>query len=252
MASVEADLVASQQTSFSAFRNNPNKVLPIAVGSWNPECSTEALHSNQELFDTIKKIAKTLCPLMECVAVEDMSIRRLTGGLTNMLFLVTGHEKSQAVAGKKQACLVRVNGSADIDVFIDRDVENRIFAFVSSAGQAPQYFGRFLNGRVEEFYDDSVTVAPKDLGATKAQIENPDKPLCCAFYIARSFGLAAGAHALCRVHASHIVRFVQSLHPTTHVLCLRFFCLSSKVGALHSLRVKDGVCTTNAGHAEVS
>ena len=180
--------MASQQTSFSAFRNNPNKVLPIAVGSWNPECSTEALRSNQELFDTIKKIAKTLCPLMECVAAEDMSIQRLTGGLTNMLFLVTGHEKSHVVTGKKQACLVRVNGSADIDVLIDRDVENRIFAFLSSTGQAPQYFGRFLNGRVEEFYDDAVTLAPKDLGATKAQIEHPDKPLCFAFSIARSWG----------------------------------------------------------------
>ena len=187
MASVEADKVpvGSHKTPFSAFQNNPNKLLPISVGTWNTEWSTEALQHNQAMFDDIKTIVKTVCPLMQRVAVEDISIRRFTGGLTNMLFLVTGHEKNTAVTGKKHACLVRVNGSADTDVFVDRNIENKIFALVSSKGQAPKYFGRFLNGRVEEYYDDAVPLAPKDMGATNAQIQHPDKPLCFAYHIAR-------------------------------------------------------------------
>ena len=260
MASVEADGATAEKTSFSAFQNNPNKVLPIAVGSWQTECSTEALQNNQAVFNNIKKIVKTVCPLMEHVAVEDISIRRVTGGLTNMLYLVTGHEKKPVITGQKHTCLVRVHDSKDADVFFDREVENRIFAFLSSAGQAPHYFGRFLDGRVEEFYDDAVPLDPKDMAPTKAQMEHPDKPLCFAFSIARCFGLAVGAHAhilcplvvvscVCMSRASE--DFVQCLHQAMHDVFVCAFFLFSKLGALHSLRVKDGVCKTKTGQAEV-
>ena len=173
---------ALHEQSFSSFQENSNKLLPIRVGSWNPECSTDALRHNQEIFSAVKKIVKTVCPLMQRVKPEDISIRQLGGGLTNKLYLVTGN---QTASVEKQSCLVRVNGCAEADVIVDRDIENRISAILASKGQAPKYFGRFLNGRVEEFYDDAVPLAPKDIGAPDAQIKNPEKPLSFAYNIAR-------------------------------------------------------------------
>jgi ethanolamine kinase len=66
-------------------------------------------------------------------ATKDVSIQRISGGLTNQLYRVG-------------SCLVRIFGAEGM---IDRDIENAVYASLSQQGLAPPYFGRFANGRVE-------------------------------------------------------------------------------------------------------
>mmetsp|Transcript_6058 Transcript_6058/g.16967 ORF Transcript_6058/g.16967 Transcript_6058/m.16967 type:complete len:517 (+) Transcript_6058:59-1609(+) len=104
-----------------------------------------------------------------------ITIRQLGGGLSNHLYVA--HP-----GGREEAVLVRIHAEdedgvavADDDgtdasaspslpepqpasseaaaTFVDREVENRILAWLSSEGLAPIFHGRFVKGRIEEFYD---------------------------------------------------------------------------------------------------
>eukprot|EP00566_Odontella_aurita_P016123 CAMPEP_0113586190 /NCGR_PEP_ID=MMETSP0015_2-20120614/34156_1 /TAXON_ID=2838 /ORGANISM="Odontella" /LENGTH=280 /DNA_ID=CAMNT_0000491593 /DNA_START=67 /DNA_END=905 /DNA_ORIENTATION=+ /assembly_acc=CAM_ASM_000160 len=110
---------------------------------------------------------------------RSLSIYQLGGGLSNHLYVVTAKGKGKGkVKGKNDgvedsdsdsaSVLVRIHGEDDSDRdkndededdegaeigFVDRSVENRILASLSRSGAAPTFYGRFANGRVEEFYD---------------------------------------------------------------------------------------------------
>lgn len=44
------------------------------------------------------------------------------------------------------------------DRFVNREIETRCCAYLSQKGIAPIFYGRFLNGRIEEFYEGAVTL----------------------------------------------------------------------------------------------
>lgn len=151
---------------------------------------------------------------MKNLKVEDINIKQLGGGLTNVLYLVEGMENSDgedsdAANGNTFNCLVRVNGSSDSDILVDREVENRVSAYLSEVGEAPRYFGRFGNGRVEEFYEGAMPLGPRDLGAGREQLGERGEGRSYAWYV-------AGA-----------------------------------MGRLHRLRVGEGVCKTELGTGQV-
>ena len=88
--------------------------------------------------------------------------------------------------------LVRVGGSsATVTPAIKRriDVENEISARLSRDGVAPVFFGRFENGRVEEFYNGSSTLHWNQMGATEEQIATPRTRLSYAYSLAEGFAM---------------------------------------------------------------
>ena len=147
------------KTSFQSFltpyRNNADKILPLDIHIHSPDRDTQ-----------IWRIATTLCPFFaeddddsSLDLVEEslasgkavpstFRIQPLCGGLSNELFMV--HQRNQP-----RGVLVRVHPTphqeSGISV-VDREVENQLVAWLSSQGMAPTLYGRFGNGRVEEFY----------------------------------------------------------------------------------------------------
>ena len=110
----------SRPRSTSTYVNNPTDILPLTVPKWDVAVSSAALKNNSRIFDTIREIVTTLCPDITITDVDDLEITQLGGGLTNVLYLVKGHEGKGVVN-----CLVRVNGSEESDILVDRQIENR-------------------------------------------------------------------------------------------------------------------------------
>lgn len=52
-------------------------------------------------------------------------------------------------------------------VLVDRNVENKISAWLASANEAPVYFGKFCNGRLEEYYEGCRTLTYVEMGQPK-------------------------------------------------------------------------------------
>lgn len=71
----------------------------------------------------------------------------VSGGLSNQLFLVPTF---------RRRLLIRLQHQTD-------DAEHRLAARLSSLGFGPKYYGRFRNGRVEEYYENTTTLDPADL-----------------------------------------------------------------------------------------
>ncbi len=127
--------------------------------------------------------------------VSTLDITQLGGGLTNVLYLVTGTDSTSlsdsddastdsANSESEVHCLVRVNGPPEADLCVDRDAENKVSAYLSARGLAPTYFGRFMNGRVEEFYKDAVPLSPQILRPGAEQLAKPEEELSYATNIA--------------------------------------------------------------------
>ncbi|GAX09651.1 ethanolamine kinase [Fistulifera solaris] len=87
------------------------------------------------------------------VQEEKPVVERLSGGITNLLFLVTYSPQHKV--------LLRVFGAEGM---IDRDIENATFAALSHQQIAPQYWGRFANGRVEQFLEYTRPLQVREMG----------------------------------------------------------------------------------------
>mmetsp|Transcript_15830 Transcript_15830/g.24643 ORF Transcript_15830/g.24643 Transcript_15830/m.24643 type:complete len:394 (+) Transcript_15830:138-1319(+) len=82
-------------------------------------------------------------------------ISKVSGGITNALFRV------QVMSDNKPIdVLVRVFGAEGM---IDRDVENSLYAALATQKLAPPYYGRFANGRIEQFYPHSKALEVSQL-----------------------------------------------------------------------------------------
>lgn len=67
--------------------------------------------------------------------------------------------------------MVRIHCENDGDEgFVDRDSENKLLALLSSHDLAPTYYGRFNNGRVEEFYDGYRALSWNEMATFGKQI----------------------------------------------------------------------------------
>ena len=146
------------------YRNNPQNVLKLRI---DMESSAE------ELLNQVKTIMETLCPfLLPDGEDADIRIKPLTGGLSNHLFLVSNANLPETTT--PNAVLVRIhpdgddpsaeNGSTSEEedfCIVDRAFETKFAAWLASqhedlphnkGSMAPTMYGRFENGRVEEFY----------------------------------------------------------------------------------------------------
>mmetsp|Transcript_10434 Transcript_10434/g.15808 ORF Transcript_10434/g.15808 Transcript_10434/m.15808 type:complete len:418 (-) Transcript_10434:105-1358(-) len=101
---------------------------------------------------------------------ENLSVRHVTGGLTNALYCISGFAGNTDENGNVDevldcklgydSILVRVFGAEGM---INRDVETSTFAFLAEYGVAPPYHGRFANGRLEGWLVDCVPLTIMDL-----------------------------------------------------------------------------------------
>lgn len=99
-----------------------------------------------DIYQNIKGVVREiLCENSEWVNLEDnfFDISVLTGGITNTLFLVENKISSSKI-------IVRVFGK-NTALFIDRNMENLVFSKLSTTGNAPLFYGLFLNGRIEGY-----------------------------------------------------------------------------------------------------
>ena len=151
------------------YRDNADLILDMTLdvhSSSTPECV------NGQIWN----IVSILCPFLhhgkeeknDAIAMHDstttlppssLTIKPLTGGLSNELFIVQTSYSPQGVLVRIHPSTSSSSDDEDYDddeeaAFIDRDIENKLVAWLSSQNIGPTYYGRFNNGRVEEFYSN--------------------------------------------------------------------------------------------------
>ncbi|KAF1789598.1 Protein kinase-like domain [Phytophthora cactorum] len=116
------------------YLNNPNACLDYAVGA-----------GGADEFDDAKYVVRQICSDWKDAVNDDITVKIIVGGITNRLYrLVWGTRCSK----RWPSVLVRLYGD-HTEEFIDRGIENMLFALLSERGFAPTYYGRFKNGRTE-------------------------------------------------------------------------------------------------------
>lgn len=129
----------------SIFLNNESRAAPFTIDT---EVRIDELHIN------LKSVARAVIGVNPWLSAEDgdISVTQLEGGLSNMTYCLLEKKSGNKV-------IVRVFGAGTSD-FINRDVENKVCCTLSRAGIAATFYGRFQNGRVEEFLTSNALTAP--------------------------------------------------------------------------------------------
>ncbi|KAF5011757.1 hypothetical protein FDECE_2152 [Fusarium decemcellulare] len=98
---------------------------------------------------------------------DKISVERLSGALTNAVYVVTPPTGLEEAEGKRMPTrvLLRVYGP-QVEHLIDRDNELQVLQRLARKKIGPRLLGTFQNGRFEQFFD-SITLTPADL-------RNPD------------------------------------------------------------------------------
>lgn len=91
----------------------------------------------------IREVATSIVQGWQELSHGDIKISALSGGITNTLYVLENIQRNQKV-------LVRLFG-VGTDLFIDRGIENQVFAHLSNNGMGPTFHGLFENGRIEGF-----------------------------------------------------------------------------------------------------
>ncbi|KFX98927.1 hypothetical protein V490_02039, partial [Pseudogymnoascus sp. VKM F-3557] len=95
----------------------------------------------------------------------DLEVERLSGALTNAVYVVSPPELPSDPAGKLKTrpakLLLRIYGP-QVEHLIDRDAELGILSRLARKKIGPRLLGTFRNGRFEEYFM-STTLTPKDL-----------------------------------------------------------------------------------------
>lgn len=125
------------------YSNNPKAILSSSV-RYKEEATCHA---------DLKLVCKAIVKGWATAQEDSMQITVICGGITNLLYRVQYLSKS---------VLVRVYGEKT-EMLIDREVDNAVFAELSKSGFAPMYHGRFLNGRIEGWFD-ARPLKPEEMG----------------------------------------------------------------------------------------
>ncbi|KAK9765601.1 hypothetical protein K7432_005922, partial [Basidiobolus ranarum] len=139
--------------------NSEVKTLPI------PNCAKildlKTLKNPEVLQIKVTELIRNLVPSWSHAQVSDVELSRISGALTNCVFLVQGPTKKNKPEGERQKILLRVYGEG-VDQLFTRDKELRWLSRLSSLGIGPKLLGLFRNGRLEE-YIDSTTLTREDI-----------------------------------------------------------------------------------------
>lgn len=94
---------------------------------------------------------------------DSVAVERLSGALTNAVYVVTPPPDVPACQGKKPPTkvLLRIYGP-QIEHLIDRDNELKVLQRLARKKIGPRLLGTFRNGRFEQFFN-AITLRPTDL-----------------------------------------------------------------------------------------
>jgi thiamine kinase-like enzyme len=159
---LSTDIKSTKMSSLNQ-RHRPTKYLSNS----NLSLGIKVEVKSSERDNQILQVTKVLCPHLE---EEDQSgtkerdiefsVKPLTGGLSNELFIVT------RVSSPTSSVLLRIHADeSGEDGMVNRDVENHLAAWLSDKGIAPIYYGRFDNGRIEEFYENVLPLTSSAMAA---------------------------------------------------------------------------------------
>eukprot|EP00981_Chlorochromonas_danica_P002487 scaffold474_cov169-Ochromonas_danica.AAC.22 len=143
------------------YENNPTAIYPDSLDLTLPKSILEdkIKHlvvniqriNEQETTDDNHK-DNSVCWSNACI--EDLTLTELSGGITNRLYLLSYQERK---------VIVRCFGKGT-EFFIDRSMENLVFAELSKDGFGPHFWGLFQDGRIEG-YIPSQTLQPNQMKA---------------------------------------------------------------------------------------
>jgi thiamine kinase-like enzyme len=134
--------------------------------------------------DSLKEVTATILGLTRQCGLQSLLVSPVLGGNTNTLFCVSSIPSSNH--GNKsnnnnnfdnnipESVLLRIFGAHGL---IDRDIETSTYAALAKQGLALAYFGRFSNGRIEEWSDWKPL--------TESDMAKPDKSRFIAIQLAR-------------------------------------------------------------------
>ena len=124
--------------------------------------STEEIDAGNlvERDDKIRRVCANLVPGWRKVPLSQMSVRVVSGGITNNLFVVVVDDLYLNLRFKR--ALVRVYGK-NTEHIIDRESECEIFEFLGRLGVGPLLHGVFGNGRIEQFFE-AKALEPSEMG----------------------------------------------------------------------------------------
>lgn len=183
-------------TSKVSYLNNADSIAPLQIN-----ISVNSSSLQEQVYNVLEEIIPSF--LAEQSRPCDLNVQPLTGGLSNHLFTVRcDHEYGFAVhvdANKikstrdeydlspSSTILIRIhdsgvkiedrNGNVSSDSLnhqysiVDREHENKISAALSSQYLAPTFYGRFQNGRLEEFYENIRTLSHTEMGDAGFTVE---------------------------------------------------------------------------------
>jgi thiamine kinase-like enzyme len=83
---------------------------------------------------------------------SEITITKLTGGLTNILYSV---KPLKSVQKNEEPVVIRIFGSGTSEI-IDRQTENLIFSRLSQSKFGPPFYGLFENGNYRHFKGKSI------------------------------------------------------------------------------------------------
>ena len=183
--------------------DNASDILPFRVNVLDDDWKDQIIY-----------VAQAVCPFIR--PCQELKVTPLGGGLSNELFVVKGTTNNHKEDNNPKSVLVRIhptnNSDKKLPSIVDRDVENTISAWLSSQNVGPTYYGRFQNGRVEEFYPHHETLSWKDM--------NRVGPTHIAPIMAQFHALQVPSTVLtCDTIHGNIVNRVQEWMATAQKLC---------------------------------
>jgi len=157
----------SSSSSLSVqYRNNPDVVLQQVLNT--PIVSSDGTVGTQfreELVSILRCILHS-DPVWRSSTENSITVKTISGGLTNMLYLVKHCQQfdtSASTAASPKHVVVRLYGTGTSE-YIDRNTENVVFAKLSIAGVGPAFHGLFLNGRVEGYLPATPLESSLEMG----------------------------------------------------------------------------------------
>jgi len=108
------------------------------------------IEDKQNLVNQIRRIAKDVVKEWKQIDVNDIRVKEVSGGMTNMLYQAS-IPQSEGAKTEANYVLVRIYGNKT-DLIIDRKQELENVKRLYAAGYGPKIYGTFQNGYVYEYY----------------------------------------------------------------------------------------------------
>lgn len=140
----EAEGSKAQVESFSIFKNS---ILAVIIGIMTANYPNLSFES-QRIW-----AAET----MKDRNAYTLDIKPLTGGISNVLYLV---RRINRITSSVESIIIRLYGTGTSKI-IDRRTENIVFAKLSSVRYGPTFYGRFENGTSSSIWNAVIVLILK-------------------------------------------------------------------------------------------